>query len=74
MTKHQFTGGSNTMEGCVILSGTQTLDITGGGASAPCTQIIAYFIDFTMGAGTVGSNCANAGVTAIGGQAAGLVE
>ncbi|HJW41696.1 MAG TPA: pilus assembly protein TadG-related protein [Rhizomicrobium sp.] len=70
--KDTITGGGNTLEGALYFP-TQLLDITGGGASAPCTQIIAYTIDIT-GSTTVGSNCGNAGINEIGGQLAGLVK
>jgi Flp pilus assembly protein TadG len=62
--KDSLTGGANTLEGALYFP-TQQLTYTGGPASAPCTEIVAWTVTFT-GGGTVGYNCAGAGVVAIG--------
>lgn len=62
--KDSLTGGANTLEGALYFP-TQQLAYTGGTASAPCTEIVAWTVTFT-GGGTVGYNCAGAGVVAIG--------
>jgi Flp pilus assembly protein TadG len=62
--KDSLTGGANTLEGGLYFP-TQLLTYTGGTASAPCTEIVAWTVAFT-GGGTVGYNCAGAGVVAIG--------
>ncbi len=62
--KDSLTGGANTLEGALYFP-TQLLTYTGGTASAPCTEIVAWTVTFT-GGGTVGYNCADAGVVAIG--------
>ncbi len=62
--KDSLTGGSNTLEGALYFP-THQLTYTGGAASAPCTEIVAWTVTFT-GGGTVGYNCAAAGVAVIG--------
>ncbi|HEY2483054.1 MAG TPA: pilus assembly protein TadG-related protein [Caulobacteraceae bacterium] len=62
--KSSLTGGGNTLEGALYFP-TQQLTFTGGAASAPCTQIVAWTVTFT-GGGTVGYSCVGAGVAVIG--------
>jgi Flp pilus assembly protein TadG len=62
--KDSLTGGLNTLNGALYFP-TQPLTYTGGTASAPCTEIVAWTVTFT-GGGTIGYNCAGMGVAAIG--------
>jgi Flp pilus assembly protein TadG len=63
-TNNQLSAGTNSLQG-VIYFPNEALSFSGGGASASCTQIVAWNLSFS-GGGTVNHNCSGTGVSGMG--------